>query len=77
MRALYDAELSFYFSSVFMLLFWEVRRNDFAVMFTHHIVTVGLLAASLANGWGGSRGWGWDWGWGWGRVAPRPGPEAR
>ncbi|GBF93647.1 hypothetical protein Rsub_06750 [Raphidocelis subcapitata] len=49
MRALYDAELSFYFSSVFMLLFWEVRRKDFAVMFTHHLVTVGLLAASLAN----------------------------
>lgn len=51
MRALYDAELSFYVSSVFMILFWEVQRNDFAVMFTHHIVTVGLLGASLHYRW--------------------------
>jgi ceramide synthetase len=44
--ALYDAQLSFYFSSIFMIIFWEVRRKDFAAMFTHHIVTVALLAAS-------------------------------
>lgn len=47
MRALYDAELAFYFASIFMIVFWEVRRNDFAVMFSHHVITVALLAASL------------------------------
>ncbi|KAI8467093.1 MAG: LAG1-domain-containing protein [Monoraphidium minutum] len=47
MRALYDAELAFYVSSVFMILFWEVRRNDFPVMFTHHVITVALIGASL------------------------------
>jgi hypothetical protein len=50
MRALYDGELSFYFASIFMLIFWEVRRNDFAIMLTHHFATVGLLAASLYHG---------------------------
>jgi hypothetical protein len=49
MRVLYDCELSFYFASIFMLIFWEVRRNDFAVMLVHHLATVGLLAASLYN----------------------------
>lgn len=50
MRRLFDSELGFYFSSVFTLIFWEVRRNDFPVMFAHHLVTVALLASAMRAG---------------------------
>jgi len=51
MRVLYNSQLAFYFSSIFTLMFWEVRRNDFLVMFMHHITTVSLLAASMHLRW--------------------------
>lgn len=47
MQWLYNLQLSFYISSVFMILLWEIRRRDFAAMFTHHLVTVVLIAASM------------------------------
>lgn len=52
MQVLYNCQLSFYCSSIFTIIFWEVRRNDFAVMFTHHIITVALISASLQLRWG-------------------------
>ena len=33
-------------ASVFMLIFWETRRKDFAVMMTHHVATITLIALS-------------------------------
>lgn len=47
MQLLYHMELGFYIASVFMILFWEIRRKDFAAMFSHHIATVVLISASL------------------------------
>lgn len=47
MQLLYHMELGFYIASVFMILFWEIRRRDFAAMFSHHIATVILISASL------------------------------
>lgn len=47
MQLLYNLELGFYISSVFMILCWEIRRKDFAAMFSHHIATVILISASL------------------------------
>jgi ceramide synthetase len=47
MSMLYNMELTFYISSVFMIVFWEVKRKDFPVMFTHHVITVMLISASM------------------------------
>lgn len=47
MRLLYHGQLGFYVSSIFMIIFWEIRRRDFAVMFSHHIATALLIGASL------------------------------
>jgi hypothetical protein len=47
MALLYNLELGFYISSIFMIIFWEIRRKDFAVMFSHHIATTLLVGASL------------------------------
>lgn len=47
MQLLYNMELGFYISSIFMILFWEVRRKDFAAMFSHHIATVILISTSM------------------------------
>jgi ceramide synthetase len=47
MQLLYHLELGFYIASVFMILCWEIRRKDFAAMFSHHIATVILISASL------------------------------
>jgi ceramide synthetase len=50
MQLLYCLELGFYIASVFMILFWEIRRKDFTAMFSHHIATVILISASLQLG---------------------------
>ncbi|GHP09378.1 hypothetical protein PPROV_000811300 [Pycnococcus provasolii] len=42
-KNLYAAELGFYVASIGMLLVWEVRRKDFAVMLTHHVITSLLI----------------------------------
>lgn len=47
-RAYYAAEGAFYAASVGMLLLWEERRRDFAVMMLHHLTTCGLIAASYS-----------------------------
>lgn len=46
LRVLYNVQLGFYVSSIGMILCWEVRRKDFAAMFTHHLLTLGLIVAS-------------------------------
>lgn len=43
---LYSLEMGFYISSIGVLAFWEIRRKDFWVMMTHHIVTLLLIAFS-------------------------------
>ena len=48
MRVYYAAEGAFYAASVGMLLLWEERRRDFAVMMLHHLTTCGLIAASYS-----------------------------
>ncbi|KAK2080304.1 hypothetical protein QBZ16_000157 [Prototheca wickerhamii] len=45
--SLYYFELAFYLASMFMLLWWEARRKDFAVMMLHHVVTATLIGLSL------------------------------
>lgn len=47
MQLLYNLELGFYISSIFMIVHWEVKRKDFLAMFSHHIVTVILISASM------------------------------
>jgi hypothetical protein len=47
MRLLYNFELGFYISSIFMIQLWEVRRKDHWPMFSHHIATATLIAASM------------------------------
>ena len=42
----YLAEAAFYGASTFMLLWWEVRRADFAAMLTHHVATCVLIGGS-------------------------------
>ena len=50
-RVYYAAEGAFYAASVGMLLLWEERRRDFAVMMLHHLTTCGLIAASYSLRW--------------------------
>ena len=45
-KAYYCTELGFYIASIGMLVFWEVRRRDFAAMMIHHIATVALIGGS-------------------------------
>jgi hypothetical protein len=47
MRLLYNLELGFYISSIFMIQVWEVRRKDHWPMFSHHIATATLIATSM------------------------------
>lgn len=42
----YLTEMAFYASSIGMLVFWETRRKDFWVMFTHHVATLLLIGFS-------------------------------
>ena len=42
----YVLELGYYLQGVVSLLFWETRRKDFAVMMSHHIVTIVLITFS-------------------------------
>jgi ceramide synthetase len=47
MWLLYNLELAFYISSVFMIQLWEVRRKDHWPMFCHHIATATLIGLSM------------------------------
>lgn len=42
----YMCQCGFYMYSIAAILLWETRRKDFAVMFTHHIITVILIGTS-------------------------------
>ncbi|CAK8577498.1 unnamed protein product [Lathyrus sativus] len=42
----YMCQCGFYIYSIAAILLWETRRKDFAVMFTHHIITVILIGTS-------------------------------
>lgn len=50
MRLLYNLELGFYVSSIFMIQVWEVRRKDHWPMFGHHIAAATLIATSMHFG---------------------------
>ncbi|XP_019165278.1 PREDICTED: LAG1 longevity assurance homolog 2-like [Ipomoea nil] len=43
---LYMCQCGFYVYSIAALLVWETRRKDFAVMMSHHIITVILISYS-------------------------------
>jgi len=42
----YMCECGFYIYSIAALLMWETRRKDFAVMMSHHVITVILIGYS-------------------------------
>ncbi|XP_023645774.1 LAG1 longevity assurance homolog 2 isoform X2 [Capsella rubella] len=46
----YMCQCGFYVYSVAALLAWETRRKDFAVMMSHHIITIILIASSYLVG---------------------------
>ncbi|KZV41166.1 hypothetical protein F511_10300 [Dorcoceras hygrometricum] len=45
-KLIYMAQCGFYLYSIAALLTWETRRKDFAVMMSHHVVTVILISYS-------------------------------
>ncbi|KAK9813659.1 hypothetical protein WJX73_002155 [Symbiochloris irregularis] len=45
-RLLYASELAFYLQAVPSLIWWEVRRKDFAENMIHHFATLGLIIYS-------------------------------
>ncbi|KAH7420591.1 hypothetical protein KP509_13G013600 [Ceratopteris richardii] len=46
LRWLYMYTGGFYTYSIFDLMFWEIRRSDYVVTMTHHVVTVALIVFS-------------------------------
>ncbi|GLT60449.1 hypothetical protein SLA2020_332140 [Shorea laevis] len=46
LQLFYMCQCGFYIYSVAALLVWETRRKDFAVMMSHHVITVILIAYS-------------------------------
>ncbi|PNX82269.1 LAG1 longevity assurance 2-like protein, partial [Trifolium pratense] len=42
----YMCQCGFYIYSIAAILGWETRRKDFAVMFSHHVITVILIGTS-------------------------------
>ena len=49
-RLWYLLELAVYYNML-LTQFFDVRRKDFAAMFIHHLLTIGLLTTSYFNGW--------------------------
>ncbi|KAI5661082.1 hypothetical protein M9H77_20405 [Catharanthus roseus] len=49
LRLIYMCECGFYLYSIAALLTWETRRKDFAVMMSHHFVTVILISYSYTT----------------------------
>ncbi|KAL3350596.1 hypothetical protein AABB24_023163 [Solanum stoloniferum] len=45
-KLIYMCQCGFYLYSIAALVVWETRRKDFAVMMSHHIVTVFLISSS-------------------------------
>ncbi|KAL9245039.1 hypothetical protein vseg_018738 [Gypsophila vaccaria] len=46
LKLFYMCQCGFYIYSIAALLTWETRRKDFAVMMSHHVITVLLIAYS-------------------------------
>ncbi|XP_074275368.1 ceramide synthase LOH2 [Silene latifolia] len=46
LKLLYMCQCGFYIYSIAALLIWETRRKDFAVMMSHHVITVILIGYS-------------------------------
>nr|XP_043629645.1 ceramide synthase LOH2 [Erigeron canadensis] len=46
LELVYMCQCGFYIYSIAALLLWETRRKDFAVMMSHHIITVFLIGHS-------------------------------
>lgn len=51
MKTLYLYELSIYFVNFIEFRFFEERRNDYLVMYTHHIATLFLISFSYFGGY--------------------------
>ncbi|KAL2937647.1 LAG1 longevity assurance-like protein 2 [Bienertia sinuspersici] len=47
----YMCQCGFYIYSIAALLTWETRRKDFAVMMSHHVITVLLICYSYVTGY--------------------------
>lgn len=47
LRLFYMCQCGFYIYSIAALLTWETRRKDFAVMMSHHVITVILIGYSF------------------------------
>ncbi|CAA7048314.1 unnamed protein product [Microthlaspi erraticum] len=50
LRLYYMCQCGFYVYSVAALIAWETRRKDFAVMMSHHIITIILIGSSYLVG---------------------------
>ncbi|XP_047341840.1 ceramide synthase LOH2-like [Impatiens glandulifera] len=50
LKLFYLCQCGFYIYSIAALLTWETRRKDFAVMMSHHVVTVILIGYSYISG---------------------------
>lgn len=50
LKLFYMCQCGFYLYSIGALLKWETRRKDFAVMMSHHIITVILISVSYITG---------------------------
>uniref|UniRef100_A0A5B7CCZ5 TLC domain-containing protein n=1 Tax=Davidia involucrata TaxID=16924 RepID=A0A5B7CCZ5_DAVIN len=46
LKGLYMSAAGFYIYSIFDLVFWEIRRSDFAVSMAHHVTTIILIVLS-------------------------------
>ncbi|KNA24599.1 hypothetical protein SOVF_014130 [Spinacia oleracea] len=49
LKVFYMCQCGFYIYSIAALLTWETRRKDFAVMMSHHVITVLLIGYSYAT----------------------------
>lgn len=50
LKLFYMCQCGFYVYSIAALLTWETRRKDFAVMMSHHVITVMLIGYSYITG---------------------------
>ncbi|VVB00729.1 unnamed protein product [Arabis nemorensis] len=50
LKLFYMCQCGFYVYGVAALLAWETRRKDFAVMISHHIITIILIESSYLVG---------------------------
>lgn len=51
LRRLYLAQLAVWFVTAFSHKFIEAKHNDYFLMYSHHVATLGLVTLSYFNGW--------------------------